>query len=323
MSARELAILLMMCVIWGFHFVVLKTGVTAAPPMVYAALRMSLVALVMAPFLRWRGGLMGPVLLAGLCFGAINYAFLFNGMKHATASAAAIAIELYVPFATIMSVVFLGERVGWRRTLGIALAFAGVSIVALSRESGAPAAIGIGVLLVAGSAFTEAFGAILVKRIKGFRPHELLAWFGLVGALSLWPAALFAEPRAFATIAPADRVLVAATVAYSAIFASVIGHTTYYWLLQRLPVSVVAPSALVTMLMGVGFSVLLLGDRVTPAFFAGGAMTLAGVAIVLFRTPKGRIIEGGAAETVGLASEDVAAARPEAASEAPLAAEKT
>lgn len=318
MSARELAILLVMCAIWGFHFVVLKTGVSVAPPLVYAAMRMSIVALVMSPFLRWRGGRMGPVFAGGLCFGAINYAFLFNGVKHSTASAAAIAIELYVPFATIMSIAFLGERVGWKRTLGIALAFAGVLIVALSRSGAGAPAIGIGVLFVAGSALTEAFGAILVKRIKGFRPHEMLAWFGLIGTLCLWPVAFLTEPHALADLAAADRTTVLATVAYSAIFASVIGHTTYYWLLQRLPVSVVAPSALLTTFLGVVFSVILLGETVTPAFFAGGLTTLAGVAIVLFRTPKGRIVEAGAAETIGLTPEEIRAA----AADAPLAREE-
>lgn len=312
-----------MCVIWGFHFVVLKTGVSQAPPMMYAALRMSLVALVMAPFLRWRGGRMGPVLLAGLCFGAINYMFLFNGLKHATASASAVAVQLYVPFATVMSILFLGERVGWKRTLGISLAFVGVAIVAMARDASGQAGIGIGVLLVAGSAFSEAFGAILVKRLKGFRPHEMLAWFGLIGAVCLWPAALIAEPDAWADLVAADRLTIVSAVAYSAIFASVIGHTTYYWLLQRLPVSVVAPSGLLTMLLGVGFSILFLGERVTPAFFAGGAMTLAGVAIVLFRTPKSRIIAPGAAATLGPAPESIKAAPQGAAGQAPMAAEKT
>ncbi len=303
MSARELVVLLVMCVVWGFHYVVLKTGVGALPPMLYAALRMSLVAALMAPFLRWRPGRMGPVLLAGLCFGAINYAFLFNGVKHATASAAAIAIELYVPFATIMSIVFLKERVGWRRTLGIAFAFAGVAVVALTRDPSAEAKIGLGVLLVAGCALTESFGAILVKRISGFRPHELLAWFALVGAVCLWPATFALEPSALEALARADKTLALGAVAYSALAASIFGHTAYYWLLQRLPVSLVAPSTLLTTLLGIAFSILFLGERITAPFVIGALMALAGVAVVLFRSAaKGAPVETGGAEAIGLAA---------------------
>ncbi|MEQ1931869.1 MAG: DMT family transporter [Parvularculaceae bacterium] len=298
LNARELLVLATICVIWGFHYVVLKTGVEEIPALLYAAMRMSLVALVMSPFLRWRPGRMGPLLLAGLCFGVLNYAFLFNGIKYATGSAAAIAIQLYVPFATILSIVFLGEKVGWRRTLGIALAFGGVAIVALTREhTSADARIGIGVGLVACSALTEAVGAILVKRLVGFKPQEMLAWFGVIGSVCLWPAALTFEPGALSDLRSAELGIVLGAVAYSALGSSVIGHTAYYWLLQRLPVSLVAPSTLITTLLGIAFSVLFLGEQVGPPFIIGALMALAGVAIVLLRSLGSPAIKnaGGAA----------------------------
>jgi O-acetylserine/cysteine efflux transporter len=291
MGARELIFLVLMSTIWGFHFVVIKTIVGEIPPILYAAIRMSLVAAVMAPFLRWRTGLMGPVLAAGLCFGAFNYALMFSGMRLATASSAAIAMELYVPFATVLSIVFLGEKVGWRRALGIAFAFAGVALIALGRpggDDGEP--LGLGVALVALAAFTEAVGAILVKRARGFRPQELLAWFSLMGVACLWPTSALLERGHFTALAAVDPWLLAGAVLYSAVGASVLGHTIYYWLLQRLPVSQVAPSALLTALLAVAFSVAFLGDPVTPQFAIGGAMTLTGVGVVLLRMQKRPII---------------------------------
>jgi O-acetylserine/cysteine efflux transporter len=309
MNSRELTLLLAMCVVWGFHYVVLKTGVGEIPPTLYAAMRMTLVAALLAPFLRWRAGEMLKVLVAGFCFGFFNYLFLFNGVARATASASAIAIELYVPFATILSIIFLGERIGWKRTLGIALAFAGVAIVAVARDPSADGKIGIGVGLVAACAMTEAIGAILVKRISGFKAHELLAWFALVGAVLLWPTAVVLEGAPTEALRAADGWLVAGAVAYSAIGASIFGHTAYYWLLQRLPVSLVAPSTLLTTLLGVAFSAIWLGERMTAPFIAGALTTLVGVAIVLLRTPRGRAIETGGAETVGLAPEPAAEKR--------------
>lgn len=283
MSARELIVLVSLCTVWGFHFVVIKTAVEAVPPIFYAAMRMSLVALVMAPFLRWRPGRMAPVLAAGLCLGALNYALMFNGVRHATASASAIAVELYAPFATILSVLFLGEKVGWRRTLGIALAFCGVALIALGKDG---ARIGFGVGLVAMASLLEATGAILVKRAQGFRPQELLAWFAVIGALFLWSATFVLETGQGEALRAADSVILVGAVVYSALGASVFAHTAYYWLLQRLPVSQVAPSALLTTLMAVGFSVALLGEPLTVRFLIGGAVALTGVAIILFRTSK-------------------------------------
>jgi O-acetylserine/cysteine efflux transporter len=299
LNPRELSVLLAMCAVWGFHFVVVKLAVGAAPPMFYAALRMTLVAVVMAPFLRWHPGHMKNVLLGGLCLGAMNYAFLFNGVAHATASASAIAIELYVPFATILSVVFLGEKVGIRRILGIALAFSGVALIALGKGE---ARIGYGVGLVAMSALTESAGAIFVKQAR-LKPQQLLAWFAVIGTLFLWSATLLFEKGQLDVLRSPNAPLIACAVVYSAIAASVIGHTAYYWLLQRLPVSLVASSALMTTLLGVTFSVVLLGDHITPRFAIGGVMALGGISLVLLRTAAGRIIEPGAPEPVAAGAE--------------------
>lgn len=300
MSVRELTVLVAMCVVWGFHFVVIKTAVDVVPPIFYAAMRMTLVAALFAPFLRWRRGFMRPVLLAAVCFGGLNYSLMFTGVSMATASAAAIALELYVPFATILSVVFLKEKVGWRRVAGIALAFAGVALIALGRDGGEAGEVrmGLGVALVAGAALTEATGAILVKRASGFRPHELLAWFAAMGTAFLWPATFLIESGQSAAFAAADKTLLAGAVVFSAVGASIFGHTAYYWLLQRLPVSQVAPSALLTTVLAVAFSTALLGDPLTVRFLIGGLMALAGVGVILLRSAKQPIVEPGAPESV-------------------------
>lgn len=286
MSARELAVLICLCIAWGFHYVVIKMAVAEVPPIFYAAMRMTLVAIVLAPFLRWRMGKMQTIFLAALCFGAFNYALLFSGFIFATASAAAIANELYVPFATILSVLLLKEEIGWRRILGITLAFAGVAIIALDKE-GAPAdaRIGIGVGLVAAATLVEAFGAILVKKTSGFKPWELLAWFGLIGAPILWAISAVLEKDQLASLAASDKKLVVSAVLYSAIVSSVFGHTAYYWLLQRRPVSQVASSTLLTTFLAVLFSILILGEPLTTVILIGGAMTLVGVGIVVLRAP--------------------------------------
>jgi O-acetylserine/cysteine efflux transporter len=286
-SLRELSLLMLICLVWGFHFVVLKYAVGALPPMFYAAIRMALVALILSPFLAWRKGEMGFVLFGGLCLGAVNYAFMFTGLKYATASAAAVAIELNVPFATILAMMFLGDRPGWRRLLGITLAFAGVAVIALGGDGGGDGMqIGLGIGLVAAGAFSEAAGAVMVKRTIAFKAHELLAWFALIGTLALSAMSFVFEDGQVSAWASADRTLIMGAILYSALAASLLGHTVYYWLLQRLPISVVAPSVLFTTVIAVFFGVILLGDPFGPRMIIGGLMTLAGVGVVLLRNVK-------------------------------------
>jgi O-acetylserine/cysteine efflux transporter len=306
LSARELGLLFSICLVWGFHFVVMKLAVDTLPPMFYAAIRMAIVALILSPFLSWRKGEMGIVLFGGLCIGAVNYALMFSGLQYATASAAAIAVELNVPFATILAMLFLGDRPGWRRLLGIALAFAGVAVIALGGSGGsggdgaeADPRLGLGIGLIAAGAFSEAVGAIVVKRATAFRPHELLAWFAVVGAAALSLMSAIFEDGQGAAWEAADRTLIIGAILYSAFASSLFGHTAYYWLLQRLPISVVAPTVLFTTVVAVICGVVLLGDPFGLNMIVGGLMTLAGVGVVLLRNVKKQATLEAAAKPQG------------------------
>lgn len=284
-SPRELGVLAVVCLIWGFHFIVIKLVTAEIPPIFYAAIRMSLVAACLSPFLRWRAGNMRIVLSAAICLGCLNYALMFSGLYYSTASIAALVMELHIPFATVLSVLFLGDRIGLRRLSGITLAFVGVVVIALGNTQGESNAINVplGIGLVAAGAFVEAVGAILVKKSSGFKPIELLSWFALVGSVGLWGLTFLIENGQRQALAESDMTLVVGAVLYSAIGGSIIGHTAYYWLLQRLPVSTVAPSILVTTLIAVFFGVVLLGEPFGLREIAGGIMVLAGVALVILR----------------------------------------
>ena len=287
MSIREFLILLVMCLIWGVHFIVVKLAVAEISPITYAAIRMSVVAACMAYFLRWRKRQMLPVFIAGVCLGALNYALLFTGTSYATASAAAVAVELTTPFATILSVFILGEKVGIPRITGICCAMGGVALIAFNADTvaGAPN-VKLGVGLIAIAAMCEAIGAISVKRATGFKPFELLAWFSLIGTVILWPLSFVLEPAGISQAIEADMWLVVGAVLYSAILASIVAHSAYYWLLQRLPVSVVAPSVMLTTIFGVISGVIFLKDPINSKFIIGVIMTLLGVGIILYRNPK-------------------------------------
>ena len=285
MSIRELMVLAMMCLLWGFHFIIIKLAVVEISPLFYAAMRMTLVAVLLSPFLRWRAGSMHWVLGGAICLGTINYAFMFSGLKYATASAAAIAFEMFVPFATILSVIFLRERIGWRRIIGIVIAFAGVSIIAFGSHGDGPMPIGwrIGIAFMALGALSEAAGTIFVKKIDGMKPWHILAWFSLIGSVGLWTLTAIFDTGHAKMLAGADRTFLVTAILYSAIGASIIGHGSYYWLLQRLPISIVAPSTLLVTVCAVTFGVVLLNDPVSLPLIIGGLMALFGVGLILLR----------------------------------------
>lgn len=285
MSLREFAVLFLVCLIWGLHFIVMKVTVgDAADPLFYAALRMSIVALIMLPWLKWHKGLMWPILGAGLGYGALNYAFMFPALGLTTASAAAITIELYVPFSIILSVIVFKDKIGPYKILGILLAFAGVIIIAAAKpdESAGPYFL-LGIFLMIGAALSEAIGAVLVKLVNGVGPLQLLAWFAVIGSAVLWPLSFLLESHQLDAFAPENRVTFFLALAYSALLVSIVAHGSYYWLLQRLPIYIVSSTGLMTTVIAVIASALILGEALTPNLLLGGLITLGGITLILAR----------------------------------------
>ena len=116
-------------------------------------------------------------------------------------------------------------------------------------------------------------------------PRQLLAWFAVVGTAVLWPLTLSLEPGGVGEALARPKLLGLAML-YTAGFVSILAHGSYYWLLQRLPLSTVAPSGLLTTVIGVAGAVLILGEDFTWELAAGMALVLVGVGIVLWRQSR-------------------------------------
>jgi O-acetylserine/cysteine efflux transporter len=107
---------------------------------------------------------------------------LFVGLRYASPSAIAIVVQLAVPFTTVLSIIFLQERVRWVRGSGMAIAFAGAALVVLKP---AEFSFTAGLLAGVGAAFAAAAGSILVKKAD-MSAMSLQAWIGLIS----WPPLL-------------------------------------------------------------------------------------------------------------------------------------
>jgi O-acetylserine/cysteine efflux transporter len=280
-APRDFAFLVVINLIWGLNLVASKLGVAHFPPVLFTALRFTLLGALVLPFLRWHPGRMQRLLIAALFSGGLCFALLFIGLERvAHASSVSIASQLGVPFTTLLSVLFLGEQVHWRRWLGIGLAFTGVAIIGF--EPGAHSDR-IGLALVVASALIGAVGIIVVKGLStSLKPLELQAWFAWTGIPVLYFLTFWLEDGQAAALASATA-RDWASVAFTAVGASLIAHTGYYYLVRRYPVTSLSPLTLLSPVFGVAFSVWLLGDPVTLRVVAGGLVTLSGVLIIVLR----------------------------------------
>ena len=184
-----------------------------------------------------------------------------------------------MPFATLLSIGFLGERIHWRRWLGIGMSFIGVGLIGFSPEVFHSWA---GLLLIVVAAFIGAVGLVAIKRVHELEPPELQAWLAWGSVPLLLAALLFLEDGQLQSLRTAGAIGWAALL-YSAGLASLVAHTAYFALIRRYPVTSVAPVTVLTPLFSVLFSVLLLGDVLDWRMILGGLLTLSGITVIVVR----------------------------------------
>jgi O-acetylserine/cysteine efflux transporter len=134
-------------------------------------------------------------------------------------------------------------------------------------------------LLITAGAAAMAVATIQMRQLRGVGVFVLQAWIALCATPALALLSLLFERDHWTAISTASGLELAAPV-YSAIGASLIGHGIVYYLLGRYPVGVTTPLMLLAPVLAVAFGVLLWGDALSWKLILGGAMTLAGIAII-------------------------------------------
>jgi len=278
-NVRDFALLTLICVAWGLNLPLTKWVVESVPPLFYAALRFGGIALVLSPWLRPVPRPFGIVFAIALLLGAVHFAFLFLGLANAPASSAAIVGQLGLPVTTVLSIWILGEKVRWRRMLGIALSFIGVMIIAFD-----PSALGVsvGLVYILISVLCGSMGSILMKKMAPIRALTLQAWVALLSAPPLLGVSLLLETGQAKALAGFDwRIGLA--LAFSIFVVSIFGHAVYYALLKRHDVTLLAPLTLMTPVVAVLVGVTVLGEPLETQLMVGGLVTLLGVGLVAVR----------------------------------------
>ncbi|MDB5432910.1 MAG: protein of unknown function transrane [Caulobacter sp.] len=281
MSLRDLGLLVLVCAVWASNNIVSKIVVAhwGIPPIFYAGVRFAIVAVVTLPWLWPAPRPLWRLITVSLLMGGGNFALTFMALKTASPSAAAIVQQLGVPITTLMSVFMLGERVHWRRGLGIALTLAGAALVMWNPHG---LTLSAGLLLVLAATATGSLGTVMMKQVEGVTPLKFQAW---VGFSAIWPLALlsgFTEHDQWASAMHIGWPFWLAVI-YSALVVSVICHTTYYFLIQRYEANLIAPLTLMTPLATIGLGVAITHDHFDGRMAAGAGLALLGVLIIALR----------------------------------------
>src|SRR2546430_9479523 len=169
LTPGAIALMLMLCLSWGFNQIAVKLVLPDVPPMLQALSR-SIGALPVLLIIAWvrgvrlfaRDGTLWPGLSAGVIFG-IEFVLIYRGLLLTSASRAVVFLYTAMFFVALGSYLFLGERLRASQWGGLALCFAGVALAIGVPQANVDANVLLGDLLIVGGGALWAATTLLVK----------------------------------------------------------------------------------------------------------------------------------------------------------------
>jgi O-acetylserine/cysteine efflux transporter len=281
MPRRHVFLALAVAVIWGVNFVVIHVGLDHFPPLLFAALRFSLVALAV-PFVPRPGVAVKYVIAVGVFLSAGQFGLLFLGIeKGMPAGLASLVLQLQAAFTVGLAVLVLKERPRPAQLAGGALALAGIGIIAAGRTSAVPLGA---VALTIGAAASWGVGNIATRKAQSPNPLGLLVWSSLVPPIPLLSLSLLTE-RGDPVSINAGGIL---ALLYVVVLSTFVGFGAWAWLISQHPASTVAPFTLLVPVVGIAAAWLTLDEVPSGAELIGAAVVLSGLALTVGLTAPGR-----------------------------------
>ncbi|MCF8468411.1 MAG: DMT family transporter [Sneathiella sp.] len=283
MKNKDLALMLLVNLLWASNFLAAKIGMEVFSPLLFTALRFSIVIVVMSPFVSLPRGHWRKMIIVGLLMGVLHFSLMFWGLSLSPdISSVAIINQTFVPFSALLAMIFLKEQIGWRRWMAIFMAFAGVMVIGFDPVIFAN---WLSPTLVIVASFLVSLNMVIVRTMPGVGALNLTFWTAAIGTLPLYFFSYLFEDGQWVAVQTAG-VKEWSAVAFSAIGATVVGHGLGNYLLKHYPVSTIAPYYLLVPVFAIALGIVFWGDVMTVELMIGGAMVMSGVTIITLRSAK-------------------------------------
>ena len=288
MSRTDWLSALVVIVVWGLNFVVMKWGLATVSPLLLCALRFMAASLPFLLFVRPPKNLSWGLLAAyGLVQGVGQFGLLFTGMQLGMpAGMASVVLQTQAFITMLMAAALLGEKPQRWQWIGLTIAIAGLVLIGAAHGDGATDMTLLGFLFTVGAAAMWASSNLLTRvaaRQGPYEPVSFIVWssvFPIVPLLLL--ACVVDGTEAVVQQLQSIGWRELGVIAYLALLSTLLGYGLWTRLLQRYAASTVAPLSLLVPVIGLLSAMLLLGEFPTPLQWLGTAGVLLGMVVNQF-----------------------------------------
>ena len=271
----------LLIVVWAVNFIAGKIGLRSLPVLTLASFRVVLAGAVMVPTYlvcsrmsafaeaadaRRRGFTLRDLwtfLYLGFFGVTINQLCFTIGLRYTSVSHASVIVGMGPIYTLVLAVLLQLESATWRKATGMAIALAGILVMASEQGLSAhsPSLLGDAIVMTGSIGF--AMYVVLGKRVAGrYDTLTMTAFNHFAGALIVLPLAI----RQAKALGPAENWRAVpwtgwAALFYMAIFSSAMAYVFYFWLLRYLEASQLSAFSYLLPMLATILGILWLGER--------------------------------------------------------------
>ncbi|MFI1914652.1 EamA family transporter [Nocardia sp. NPDC020380] len=284
MTNRDRLLGLAVVVLWGLNFLAIHVGLEHFPPFFFAGLRFAVIAIpvlifVPRPQVPWRW-----LLLYGVGFGILQFAFLFTAMREGMPTGlSSLVLQASAPFTVLLGALFLRERLRGIQLAGIAVAMAGMGVIGWDRAHHAAL---LPLLLTILGGLGWAFGNIgsrlaAAESGPGVNPLHLTLWMAVVPPLPMFALSALTEGsttgwRDLTSSFSVHGWPAYAALAYIVLLGTIAGSGLWTYLMSRYAAGTVAPLSLMVPVVGIAASWMFLHEVPSVLSLVGAVIVIAG-----------------------------------------------
>jgi len=283
LDLKAVALLTLLCMIWGFNGVAIKVSNAGIAPIFCAGIRSVIAVLGLAVWMKVNRMALFPGkildgLVVGILFGS-EFALLFSSLLYTTVSSAWILIYSTPFFHTLGAHYFLrGDRITIYKGIGLILAFAGI-VTLLSKNLGAPSLIQwAGDMCALGAAVLWAATTIYIKkRLVGEVSHHHTLFYQTVFSIPI----LFLLSILFQEV-PIQRIdaLIISSVLFQGVIIAFISYLVWFYLVHAYPVSLLSAFTFLTPVFATIAGVIIINEPLTFTLISSLILVSVGIYVV-------------------------------------------
>lgn len=276
MSIPHILLAIMVTMIWGSNFIIMKLLAGQVTPFMFTALRCALIScfalFIPKPNIPWK-----TLITLGVLIGMMKLGFLVTGIHSGLpAGLASITLQTQSLFSVILALVVFKEYPKANNVIGMIVSFAGIALIGF--QIAHPASL-TGFFWVLAAAIAWGASNLVVRTTKGERMVNVVVWWSLIPPIPMMIFSyLFEGPAGFSNLLNIQWTAIAA-IAISAFISMLLGYTVWGYLMQKNPISIVAPFSLLVPVTAITLSYFIFDETLSVPTFCGIVMVIVGLII--------------------------------------------